>query len=147
MRTRDHSALIRTITKLRAGADVGRRRTWQEVATEVGYSQSYVRRLAEQDQSPPAVAEPTSRRIPPPPIDAAVISALLDDHLRDKQLNVRDFAAKVGMAETYVRAVRGGQQTRLSTVSAGRLLAAMGQPMRPEIRTAYSEWARNRKKR
>jgi hypothetical protein len=70
------------------------------------------------------------------------LSDMVDEYLtRTRQTSI-DLAQRAHMAPSHVRAIRRGRSERVNPLTFGKLLAAMDEPMRPEIAAVYREWAR-----
>lgn len=77
-------------------------------------------------------------------IDAGMLRDLVHEWLVLHNKTADDLARLAHLAPSHVREIRTGAFTRVKPFTVGKLLAAMKQPMRPEIAEAYLRWMRRR---
>jgi hypothetical protein len=75
-------------------------------------------------------------------VQTAFIAGLLNDWRDANQ--TRDFEALAilsHLSESHLRDIASGRHARIQKKTAGKILAALKEPMRPEIFEAYKKWA------
>lgn len=71
-------------------------------------------------------------------IDSSAISIMVHEWTRTHML--KDLAAQTGLTKSHLSMIANHRRKRLGRATAARILVALNEPLRPEMRAAYEDW-------